>query len=120
MLQDVEAKSSRRASRIKTLNRKIKRVAEKQDIKVKLISGKELRSLLLGDAKGTKQELAETLAMQFPDDLASRLPPKRKTGNSEDGRMDIFDAAALAVVFRLKKAMRFTNTVCNVSSKSTG
>jgi hypothetical protein len=101
VLQDVEAKGSRRAPRIKTLNRQIKLVAEKQKIKVKLISGKQLRSLLLGDPKGTKQEMAEMLAAQFPEDLASRLPPKRKSWNSEDGRMDIFEAAALALVFRL-------------------
>ena len=35
------------------------------------------------------------LAMQFPDELASRLPPKRKPWKSEDGRMDIFVAVAL-------------------------
>ena len=106
VLQDVEAKGSRRYPRIKTLNRQIKREAEKHKIKVKLISGKQLRSLLLGDPRGTKQEMAEMLAMQFPDDLASRLPPKRKPWNSEDGRMDIFDAVALAVVFRMRGAKR--------------
>src|ERR1017187_4460524 len=38
VLQDVEAKGSRRASRIKMLNRQIKGVAEKNKIEVKLIS----------------------------------------------------------------------------------
>jgi hypothetical protein len=38
-----------------------------------------------------------------PDELASRLPPKRKTWKSEDSRMDIFDAGALVVAFRIKK-----------------
>src|SRR5664279_2851736 len=99
VLQDVEAKGSRRYPRIKTLNRQIKGVAEKQKIVVKLISGKQLRSLLLGNPKGTKQEMAEMIVMQFPDELASRLPPKRKLWKSEDGRMDIFDAVALAVAF---------------------
>jgi hypothetical protein len=106
VLQDVEAKGSRRAPRIKTLNRQIKDVAEKQKIQVKLISGKQLRSLLLGDPKGTKQKMAEMLAMQFPEELAWRLPPKRKTWNSEDSRMDIFDAVGLAVVFRFQKSKR--------------
>ena len=103
VLQDVEAKGSRRYPRIKTLNRQIKRMAEKHTIKVKLISKKQLRSLLLGNPKGTKQEMAEMLAAQFPDELASRLPPKRKPWKSEDTRMDIFDAMALAVVFRMKR-----------------
>jgi hypothetical protein len=61
-----------------------------------------MRSLLLGNPKGTKQEMAEKLAKDFPDELASRLPPKRKLWKSEDSRMDIFDAIALAVVFRFK------------------
>ena len=104
VLQDVEAKGSRRHPRIKTLNRQIKRVAEKHKIKVKLISGKQLRTLLLGNPRGTKQEMAETLAVQFPDELASRLPPKRKPWKSEDSRMDIFDAVALALALRLKGA----------------
>ncbi len=103
VLQDVEAKGSRRAPRIKTLNRHIKAVAEKHKIEVKLVSGKQLRISLLGNPTGTKQEMAEMLALQFPDELASRLPPKRKSWNSEDGRMDIFDAMALAVVFRMRE-----------------
>ena len=102
VLQDVEAKGSRRAPRIKTLNRQIEKMADKHKIEVKLISGKQLRSLLLGNPKGTKHEVAEMIAMQFPDELASRLPPKRKLWQSEDSRMDIFDAMALAVVFRMR------------------
>ena len=99
VLQDVKAKGSRRYPRIRTLNRQIKRMAEKHKIKAKLISGKQLRDLLLGNPRGTKQEMAEVLATQFPDELASRLPPKRKPWRSEDARMDIFDAVALAKVF---------------------
>jgi hypothetical protein len=106
VLQDVEAKGSRRYPRIKKLSRQIKRMAAKHKIAVKHISGKELRSLLLGNPRGTKQEMAEKLAAQFPDELASRLPPKRKPWRSEDARMDIFDAVGLAVVSRLKQAKR--------------
>jgi hypothetical protein len=106
VLQDAEAKGSRRYPRIKTLNRQIKAMAEKHKIKVKLISGKQLRDLLLGNPRGTKQEMAEMLAAQFPDELAPRLPTKRKPWESEDSRMDIFDAVALAVVFRLKMVKR--------------
>ncbi len=76
-------------------------MAEKRKITVKLVSGNRLRSLLLGNPKGTKQEMAEKIAMQFPDELASRLPPKRKLWKSEDGRMDIFDAVVLAAAFQV-------------------
>jgi len=102
VLQDVLTKGSRRAPRIKSLHRQVMRLAAKHKLTVKLISGEQVRSLLLGNPKGTKQEMAELLAGKFPDELASRLPPKRKPWKSEDTRMDIFDAVALAVAFRLK------------------
>jgi hypothetical protein len=104
VLQDVDnAKGTRRVPRIKELHRKIVVLAKKQKIMVVKISGKELRALLLGNEEGTKQEMAELLVKQFPDELASQLPPKRKTWKSEDSRMDTFDAMALAVAFRMKK-----------------
>jgi hypothetical protein len=59
--------------------------------------------VFIPDGQGTKHELAEILAKQFPEELGSRLPPKRKAWMSEDSRMGIFDAVALALVFRLKK-----------------
>jgi len=103
VLLDVVAKGSRRAPRIKSLHRQVMRLAAKRKLTVNLISGKQVRSLLLGNPKGTKQEMAELLAGKFPDELASRLPPKRKPWKSEDSRMDIFDAVALAVIFRLPR-----------------
>jgi Holliday junction resolvasome RuvABC endonuclease subunit len=102
VLQDVMAKGSRRAQRIKSLHRQIIDLAEKHKLKVSLFSGTQLRSLLLGNAKATKHEIAELLVNQFPDELASRLPPKRRAWTSKDSRMDIFDAVALAVAHRLK------------------
>jgi RNase H-fold protein (predicted Holliday junction resolvase) len=102
VLQDVAAKGSRRAPRIKSLHRQILKLAGKHKLTVKLISGKQVRDILLGNPNGTKQEMAELLATQFPDELALRLPPKRKPWKSEDARMDIFDAVALAVVFRMR------------------
>jgi len=46
--------------------------------------------------------MAERLAKQFPDDLASRLPPKRRLWENEDARMDIFDAVGLVSYFTVK------------------
>jgi hypothetical protein len=66
------------------------------------ISNTELRIKLLNDPKGTKHEMALHIAKQFPDELASRVPPKRKLWKSEKARMDIFDAIGLAVAFRMK------------------
>lgn len=101
VLHDVNAKSSHRAPRIKALHRKVIALAKRHNLKVVKIAGIELRSKLLGNPKGTKQAMAELLAKQFPDELASRLPPKRRDWMSEDARMDIFEAVAL-VVFWVK------------------
>ena len=76
---------------------------KQQKLPVKVISGWEVRSRLLGNENGTKQELAELLAGRFPDELASRLPPKRKAFMNTDDRMDIFDAVGLAVTFQNKR-----------------
>ena len=107
VLQDVNAKNARgtrRDPRIKKLHRKVVVLAKKRELKVVEISGTELREVLLGNARGTRQETAELLAKQFPDELASQLPPKRKSWESEDARMDIFEAVALAVVVRVKQS----------------
>lgn len=95
VLQDVYAKGTHRAPRIKELHKKVLALAKKRKLKVVTISQKELRLTLLGREDGTKQEMAELMASRFPDELASRLPPKRKPWVSEDSRMDIFDAVGL-------------------------
>src|ERR1035437_6674006 len=99
VLQDVNAAGCRRAPRIKTLHRQIIKLAGNLKIKVSLFSGKLLRIALLGDVKGTKHEMAEFLAQKYPVELAAKLPPKRRAWENEDGRMDMFDAVGLAVVF---------------------
>jgi Holliday junction resolvasome RuvABC endonuclease subunit len=101
VLQDVNAAGCRRAPRVKALHQQVIGLAAKKKVKVSLFSGKSLRNALLGDVKGTKHEMAEMLANKYPVELAAKLPPKRRLWENEDGRMDIFDAVELAVVFRM-------------------
>jgi len=101
ILPDVNAAHCRRAPRIKALHRQILGLAEKHKCKATLLSGKQLRIALLGDAKGTKHEMAEMLAQKFPAELGGKLPPKRRAWDSEDGRMDVFDAVGLAETLQL-------------------
>jgi hypothetical protein len=103
VLQDVNAKGLHRAPRIKALHQQVVELAERRKCKVALFSGKELRIALLGDVKGTKHEMAEVLAQKFPAELAGKLPPKRRPWENEDGRMDMFDAVGLAVLFWVSK-----------------
>jgi Holliday junction resolvasome RuvABC endonuclease subunit len=103
VLQDVNATSCRRAPRIKALYKQVIELAAKQKCKVTLFTGEKLRTTLVGNVKGTKYQMAESLAQKYPTELAAKLPPKRRLWESESGRMDIFDGVALAVVFRLKQ-----------------
>jgi hypothetical protein len=103
VLQDVNAKGCHRAQRIKALNQQVIELEKKRKCKITLLSGKRLRTALLGDVKGTKYEMAEMLAQKLSVELAGKLPPKRQQWGSEDGRMDMFDAVGLAVVFRMRK-----------------
>jgi Holliday junction resolvasome RuvABC endonuclease subunit len=101
VLYDVNAKGIHRQPRIKELHRLVITLAKRHKLKTVKISVIEVWRLLLGNQKGTKHAAAELLAKQFPDELASRLPPKRKCGHTEDRRMDIFDAVGLVLAFRI-------------------
>jgi len=103
VLNDVNAKGTYRAPRIKELHRKVVALAKRHKLKTKKISNVELRTLLLNDPKGTKHDMAKHIAKEFPDELASRVPPKRKLWTSEANRMDIFDAVGLATAYCLTK-----------------
>jgi hypothetical protein len=108
VLYDVKAKGIYRWPRIKELHRSVVTLAKMRQLKVATVSGIELRTLLLNDPKGTKHDLAERMAKQFPDELASRVPPKRKPWTSEANRMDIFEAVALAVGFVMKQKQQLS------------
>ncbi len=103
VLEDTLAESSRRAPRIRKLSQKIIALAAKHKVKVALFSRKQVLQNFFADGKGSKDETAKIIAGRFPDDLGFQLPPKRLLWESEDPRMDIFDAVALALVFRKRK-----------------
>jgi hypothetical protein len=103
VLQDTSPKDCRRSLRIKTLTRRIISLASKQKIKVELFSDQHVEDIFFTDGRGTKYARAQIVAARFPEELGSRLPPKRKPWKSEDYRMAIFDAVALALMPRLMK-----------------
>ena len=75
----------------------IERQARSCRIPVRFISRQDVNRVFVG-FESNKYEVASALARQFPD-LASPLPPKRKCWHSEDYRMGILDAAAVAVAY---------------------
>ena len=100
VLEDTASEGSLRSPRIQTLTKRLVAVAERRAVKVVLFSQMQMRRVFLGNDQGTKHAVAESIAEQFPEELGFRLPPKRQTWMSEDSRMDIFDAVALALMVR--------------------
>lgn len=102
ILHDVNAKGTFRSKRIKELHQSVVAMARKHKIKVTKLSNTELRTVLVGEPKATKHDMAVRVGNLFPEELADRVPPKRKLWKSQLSRMDIFDAVGLAVVFWMK------------------
>ena len=92
--QNTLIKGSHRVERIQELTGQIITMAKAHQIKVSLISFKQVKQTYFDHGLGTKHEIVEILAKRFPE-LADRLPPKRRPWTSEDSRTSIFDAVAL-------------------------
>ena len=103
VLQDASAKHSRRSIRVRELTKQIVTIATARKLKVKLYSDVKIRRAYFAGGKGTKHGIAEILAERFPEELGAHVPPKRRPWMSEDYRMSIFDAVALALMPRLGK-----------------
>ena len=86
---------SRRTPRIKKLSRDIIALAKAHRLKTSLVSEKQISAAFGGES--TKHQRAEIITARFPDTLGLSLPPKRKAWMSEDARMDIFKATAVAM-----------------------
>jgi Holliday junction resolvasome RuvABC endonuclease subunit len=99
VLQDHSIGLSRRPERIKALGVEIVALASNRNLKVMLYTREKMREIIAANKKGTKQEIAEILAKRFPEELHSRLPPKRRAWMNENYSMDIFDAVALALTY---------------------
>jgi len=108
VMEDHSAKGSRRSPRIRELGQQIIIATSSRNIRAKLFSREQVRKAFFADGQGTKHSLAKLLAERFPKELASRLPRKRRPWDSEAHSMDIFEAVALALVFRRKNEKRAT------------
>ena len=103
VLEDYFIGNSRRSQRIRELSHAMETLAQGHSITVVTFSREQVRRVFFADNQGTKHALAEILAARFPDELSFHLPPKRRLWTSEDHRMAIFEAVALALTSILKK-----------------
>jgi len=106
VLEDHDAKNSRRSERVRKLGRELITLALIRKVKVTLFTREQVRKAFFTKGPGTKYEVAKILANRFPGELGPILPPKRKLWTSEDSRMAIFEAAALAVAQRVKEVKK--------------
>ena len=89
-----------RSSRIRRLVKNIVAFVGNRGVRVVVLSREQVRRIFFAEGLGSKDALAEILAQRFPEELRAHLPRKRRTWMSEDHRMAMFEAVALALVFR--------------------
>jgi hypothetical protein len=96
--EDCRAESSWRHARVRQLIRSMLRLAITRRAKPRTISRAAVRQAFSYAGVSNKDRLAALLAGEYPE-LAPRLPPPRRKWTSEDARMSIFGAVALARAF---------------------
>jgi len=96
--EDYAEKRSRRCKRIQVLLRSIARLVEGQHITNYRVSRTTIHNFYSRFGARTKHERAKFISDQFPE-FELQLPPPRKIWMSEDPRMSMFDAAALALMY---------------------
>src|SRR6516165_9248020 len=98
VLQNTGREGTRRASRLTTLNAAVEAAAQQDGVPVFKYSRADVYSAFASAGFSNKQTLAEVIAKHIPA-FERHVPPPRKPWKSEDARMALFDAAALALVF---------------------
>jgi hypothetical protein len=91
---------SKRSERVQTLTRELFKLAKRHNVSAEFVSWEQVSRCLSSNAEARKDDVAELIAKRFPDELGFRLPQKRKAWMSEDSRMGIFIAIALAIAAR--------------------
>lgn len=98
VLQDTTCNGTRRTHRIAELNALILERAEALSIPVATYSRADIRAFFAENGIPTKEGIADAIAKHIPF-FERYVPPTRKPWMSEDARMGLFDAAALALTF---------------------
>ena len=80
------------------MNAGVEAAAQHRGIPVFKYSRDDVYATFASAGFSNKQTLAEVIAKHVPA-FARHVPPPRKPWKSEDARMGLFDAAALALVF---------------------
>jgi hypothetical protein len=96
VLEDVAAKGCRRRRRVRELVDSLEQYGRERGLTVRKVAQARVKRTFLPLGIRHKNQMAQLVAARFPE-LGHYLPPERKAWMSEDCRMAIFDAAALAL-----------------------
>ena len=95
IIENCQAKGCRRGQRTRDLIEDIAALAKARKVKCRRVARVAVYKTFSQYGASTKHQIASELAERFPE-LARHLPCPRKPWASEDARMSIFDALALA------------------------
>jgi len=98
---------TRRCERVRDLIRNILSLAVERRIRTRAFSRPQIRDAFQTRDARTKHEIATVIAKLLPE-LGPRLPRLRQPWMSEDSRMAIFDAVALALTYYATRRSRET------------
>ena len=98
IVEDYKGKGSRRCLRVQQLIQAIHSLATQRGIATYSFSREEIRNAFFRFEAFNKHQIATVITDHLPQ-LAHQLPPPRKIWRREDDRMNIFDAASLALTF---------------------
>ncbi len=98
VLEDYDGAGSHRKPRVRALIRSIEALALSCGIHHRAFSRRDVRGVFPALRRPTKHSIAAELARRYPE-LSPRLPDERKCYESEDERMNLFDATSLAVTY---------------------
>jgi hypothetical protein len=98
VLQDMSHSGTHRSHRIRHINDGIVEIAGRLCVPVATYSRTDVRTSFKFLGVATKAQIAMEIARRIPA-FERYLPPPRKLWMTEDSRMGLFDAAALALTF---------------------
>lgn len=98
VLGDCSTRRSRPPSDLEKLQRRITKYARSQVIDVHIFDKADIQDCFKGVKAATRYEIAKAIASQV-DALSHRLPPVPRPWDSQNQRLGLFDAAALAMTY---------------------
>ena len=105
LLERLGERGARRSMRVQQLTVSMEKLALERGCKVRMFSRNDVRQAFAEASAWNKDQIAREIVLKHRE-LAAWLPPLRKIWMSEDHRMAIFDAAALAHTFFHRYARR--------------